>query len=120
MAKQQKYLRILKISEYKGFHVIAQQIIPQHLFQFIAFRNGKFYQGFNIITPKGNKKKHSSEDLVKCASLILDYAYTSIDVIIGQENPEQFLKENAQAAEVVRVLEKLDKEDKKKSQKMKN
>jgi hypothetical protein len=110
-----KTVRILKLVEYKSFHILTQQIIPSHIFQFIIFRNGKFYQGHNTITPaKGIKKKHTQEDLLKCATLILDYAYTTVDTILGQEDPDKFLKEQSQGQTVLEVLENVEKADKKK------
>lgn len=116
--KDKKSLRILKVTEYKGFHVLLQQLIKQHLFQFILFdpKEGKFYQGFSIITPKGGKnKQHTDNDLLGIAGVMLDYAYTTVDTILKKDNPDELIKENEQGAAVLEVLENVAKEDKKKA-----
>ncbi len=100
-------LRVLKTTEYKGYHILIQNY--GDFFQFIAFADGKFYQGFNIITPEKGKKKHNSDTLVKCGALMLDYAMTTVDVLLAKDNPEKLLEENATGAAVVKVLENANK-----------
>jgi len=97
-------LRVLKTTEYKGYHILIQNY--ENLFQFIAFSDGKFYQGFNIITPASGRKKHDPDTLVKCGSLMIDYAMTTVDVILAKEDPDKLLKENAQGTAVLEILEK--------------
>lgn len=113
--KKNKPLRILKTTEYKGFYILVQQIIPENMFQFILFKEGKFYQGFNIITPANGRKKHSRDDLIKCAGLMLDYAFTTVDVLLAKDNPDELLKKNQNGAAVLEVLENVSKKDSAKS-----
>lgn len=98
-------IRILRITEYKGYSVLVQQVVPQHIFQFIIAKNGKFWQGFNTIVPqKGFSKKHADDDVVRAAVVTLDMAYATIEAMI---NPD-LLKDNEGAAEVVKILEDAD------------
>ena len=96
-------LRVLKTTEYKGFHLLIQNY--ENFFQFIAFSDGKFYQGFNIITPESGRKKHDQDTLIKCGALMIDYAMTTVDVLLAKDNPDKLLEENATGAAVVKALE---------------
>lgn len=118
---EKKSLRVLKVTQYKGFHVLIQQIIKTHLFQFIIFdpTDSKFYQGFNIITPKrGKNKQHTDEDLVGITGVMLDYAFTTVEALTSKESEQ--LEQNAQGAAVLDILEKADKAEKKKGKKLVN
>jgi hypothetical protein len=75
-------LEILKITEYKGFHILIQKY--KSLFQFVLFKDGKFYQGYHIITPDKGTKTYSQEDLVTIAVGMLDYAFEACDAILKE------------------------------------
>lgn len=107
MAKEiKKQIAILRITEYKGFYIIIQQVIPLHIFQYIMFKDGNFYQGWNQIAPsKGINKKLDQEDIVKAGLLTLDMAFATAEAIIAKDNPEKINKENALGADVVTALE---------------
>src|SRR4051794_11089718 len=92
-------LRILRITEYKGFHIMVQNY--ENLCQFVAFRDDNYYQGHAIITPAKGEKKHSPEDLVKIGTVMLDYAFATCEAILFKDDPDKLLEANRQAADVV-------------------
>lgn len=101
-------VRILKLSEYKGYHILIQQIIPQHIFQFIIAKDGNFWQGFNTIVPnQGFTKRHEEDDVLKAALLTLDQAFATVEALI---NPD-LLKDNERGEEVLKILEQANKND---------
>lgn len=107
MAKEvKKQIAILRITKYKGFHIIIQQVIPLHIFQYIMFKDSYFYQGWNQIAPsKGINKKLDKEDIIKAGLLTLDMAFATAEAIIAKDNPDKINSENALGADVVTALE---------------
>lgn len=107
MAKEvRKQIAILRITEYKGFHIVIQQVIPLHIFQYIMYKDGNFYQGWNQIAPsRGMSKKLENEDIIKAGVLTLDMAFATAEAISAKDNPDKINKDNALGADVVQALE---------------
>lgn len=73
--KQKPILKILKVTEYKGYHILIQHFFGTNIFQCVLFKDGQYYQAADRLTPsKKGDKIHSDDDLVKAAVLYLDTA----------------------------------------------
>ncbi len=83
MAKTPKpILKILKVTEYKGYHVLIQHFFKTNIFQVVLFKDGQFYQAADKLSPtEKGAKYHSDDDLVKAAVLYLDTATLIADKI---------------------------------------
>lgn len=89
--KKIQSLKIIKITDYKGYHVLVQQIFKINLFQAIIFNDGNFYQAYRVIDPKLEGKVHTDEELLKCAALMIDYAFQIIDALEAKKEAEEKL-----------------------------
>lgn len=111
MAKlNKKPLRNLRLTEYKGFTIIVQQLVTDHVFQYLIFKDGKIYHDWNQIIPKrGFKKKLTEDEVLRAGVVTLDMAYATCEAILAKDSPDKINSDNALGADVVNALENANK-----------
>lgn len=89
MSKKTKIpsVRILKIDLYNNSRILIQQIPKADIFQALIYRDDRFYQVHEIITPIEGKKALSEEEILKCTAVIWQYAMQVADKLEDLANP---------------------------------
>lgn len=98
MAKSKEKLTILRITEYRGFYIMVQNY--GNFFQYLMYKDKNFYQSYNIITPETGKK-HTKENLLKGAVLMIDQAMATADYII---DPDEAISKSKHGQEELQKL----------------
>jgi len=80
-SKSQKgHLTILRKGEYKKVPYLLQKM--GDAFQFIAFWQGNWYQGYTIMHPE-NKKGFTQPQMVELAVLTQNFMETTVDTLVA-------------------------------------
>lgn len=90
-SKSQKgHLTILEIGRYKETPYILQKM--GDAFQFLAYWQGNFYQGYTIMKPEDPKKGFTHQQIVELAKLTSNFMETTVDTLVATKERDDKLK----------------------------